>query len=147
MSNLKAETTEPDPAATSLSNDDTVNKEGGDPSAPTDKEVVMAAAESEDVNGASDVKEEKTAEKSEAATDVNEEIRDTKEEDSGVSLKKEDKIDDNGVLKTKAQVDETRRNHSKYDPSVLPTTDDPKKIRAQVCSNVVLLLSSATNNV
>jgi len=62
-------------------------------------------------------------------------------------LKKEDKIDDNGVLKTKAQVDETRRNHSKYDPSVLPTTDDPKKIRAQVCSNVVLLLSSATNNV
>jgi hypothetical protein len=29
----------------------------------------------------------------------------------------------------------------------LPNTDDPKKIRAQVCSNVVLLLSSATNNI
>ena len=145
MSNLKAETTEPDPAATSLSNDDTVNKEGGDPSAPTDKEVVMAAAESEDVNGASDVKEEKTAEKSEAATDVNEEISDTKAEDSGVSSKKEDKIGNSGVLKTKAQIDETRKNHSKYDPSILPNTDDPKKIRAQVCSNVVLLLSSATN--
>jgi lupus La protein len=146
MSNLKAETTEPDPAAISLPNDDTVNKGDGDPSAPTDKEAVMAAAESEDVNGASEAKE-KTAEKSEAATDVNEEIRDTKAEDSGVSSKKEDKIDNSGVLKTKAPIDETRKNHSKYDPSILPATDDPKKIRAQVCSSVVLLLCSATNNV
>jgi lupus La protein len=147
MSNLKAETMEPDPAATSLPDDDTVNKGDGDPSAPTDKEAVMAAAESEDVNGASEAKEEKTAEKSEAATDVSEEISDTKAEDSGVSSKKEDKIDNTGVLKTKAQIDETRKNHSKYDPSILPTTNDPKKIRAQVCSNVVLLLYSATNNV
>lgn len=145
MSNLKAETTEPDPAATSLPNDNTVNKGDVDPSVPTDKEAVMAAAESEDVNGASEAKEEKTAEKSEAATDVNEEISDTKAEDSGVSSKKEDKIGNSGVLKTKAQIDETRKNHSKYDPSILPNTDDPKKIRAQVCSNVVLLLSSATN--
>lgn len=35
-----------------------------------------------------------------------------------------------GVLKTTAQIDGV--NNSKYDPSVLPTTDDPNKIRAQV---------------
>jgi lupus La protein len=139
MSNLKTETTEPDPAATSLPNDETVNKEGGDPSAPTGKEVVMAGAESEVANGAAEVKEEQTAEKSEAVTDIKEEKSDVKAEE------KKERFDENGVLKTSVQIDGERRNYSKYDPAVLPTTDDPSKIRAQVCSNAILLLRLATD--
>jgi lupus La protein len=147
MSTFKAETTEPDPAATSLPNDETVNKEGGDASAPTGKEGIMAAAESKDANGASKIKEEQTTEKSEAATDVKEGNSDKKAEEIGASLKKEEKIDDKGILKTAAPVEEGRKNHSKYDPSILPTTDDPSKIRAQVCNNINMLLPSTTDNV
>jgi lupus La protein len=147
MSNLKAETTEPDPAAISLPNDTRVNKDGGDPSAPTDKEVIMAAAKSEDTNGASKIKEEQTAEKRDAATDVKQENSDKKVEENGASLKKVEVIDDKGILKTAAPVEEGRKNHSKYDPSILPTTDDPSKIRAQVCRNIIVLLPSAADYV
>lgn len=132
MSNLTAETKEPDPAATSLPNDGTVIKEGGDPPAPTDKEVVMAAIESEDANGAAETKEEQNTEKSEAATDIKEEKSDKKAEENGASGENKERFYDNGILKTSAQIDETRKNYSKYDPAVLPTTDDPSKIRAQV---------------
>jgi lupus La protein len=38
---------------------------------------------------------------------------------------------ENGVLKTSAHQHEGK-NNSKYDPSVLPVTDDPKQIRSQV---------------
>jgi lupus La protein len=147
MSNLTAETKEPDPAATSLPNDGTVIKEGGDPSASTDKEVVMAAVESEDANGAAEIKEEQTTEKSEAATDIKEDKSDKKAEENGASGENKERFDDNGVLKTSAQIDETRKNYSKYDPAVLPTTDDPSKIRAQVCNNVALLLPLATDSI
>jgi len=147
MSNLTAETTEPDPAATSLPNDGTVIKEGGDPPAPTDKEVVKAAVESEDTNGAAETKEEQSTVKSEAATDIKEEKSDKKAEENGVSGKNKERFDDNGILKTSAQIDETRKNYSKYDPAVLPATDDPSKIRAQVCNNVALLLPLATDSI
>jgi lupus La protein len=41
-----------------------------------------------------------------------------------------------GMLKTKARVDhKNSAANSKYDPSVLPDTDDPEKIRNQVCPN------------
>jgi lupus La protein len=62
----------------------------------------------------------------------------TKEEDS-----KDEKIDrkdrerkySNGVLKTSAKIDEENyKNNSKYDPSILPETDDAQAIRNQVCS-------------
>ena len=53
MSDLKVEATEPDPSATSLPNDETVNKEGGDSSAPTDP-----AAETETKPANDEVKEE-----------------------------------------------------------------------------------------
>ncbi|KAH8804726.1 hypothetical protein F5884DRAFT_822688 [Xylogone sp. PMI_703] len=42
------------------------------------------------------------------------------------------RTDANGVLKTSARSYDDPRKNSKYDPSVLPETDDPKKIRAQV---------------
>ena len=148
MANLKAEITEPDPAVTSLPNDETVNEEGGDESAPTDKGVALAAVESEDANGAAEIKGEQAAEKSEATTDIKEENSDKKADKNGSSgEKKKERFDDNGVLKTSAQIDETRKNYSKYDPAVLPNTDDPSKIRAQVCSNVALLLPPATDSI
>jgi lupus La protein len=144
MSNLKVETSEPDPAATSLPNDETVNKDGGDPSVPTDKEAVMAAVESKDTNGTTEVEEASTIEKNEATADVEEEKSDDKTEDNGAPQKKKQRTYDDGVLKTSGKVKENARN-SKYDPSVLPTTDDPGKIRAQVCSNMTLLPTRVTD--
>jgi lupus La protein len=129
MSNLKVETTEPDQAATSLPNDKTANKEGGDPSAPTDKEAIMADSESKDTNGKAEV-EEKTEVKNKDATDVREEKNDEKANGNGTPQSKKQRTYDNGVLKTSGQ--EGRGRNSKYDPSILPTTDDPSKIRAQV---------------
>ena len=41
---------------------------------------------------------------------------------------------DNGVLKSSPQViSPNKRNNNKYDPSILPETDDAKMIRRQVC--------------
>ncbi|PMD47521.1 hypothetical protein L207DRAFT_159564 [Hyaloscypha variabilis F] len=136
MSNLEAEITEPEPgpAATSLSNDETAKKEAPEPTAPTDKGVVPANAESEDVKDAAEVKDEQKTEKSEATTGIEEEKSDKKTERNGSSGEKKERFDDNGVLKTSAKIYESdvRKNYSKYDPAVLPTTDDPSKIRAQV---------------
>ena len=128
MSDLKVEATEPDPSATSLPNDETVNKEGGDSSAPTDP---TAETESKPANG--EVKEEAVEKKAENGSDH-------KDENAG---KKQDRkrYDENGVLKTTAKQDwDDHKNNSKYDPSILPTTDDPVKIRAQVDSCIALLL-------
>ena len=45
-----------------------------------------------------------------------------------------------GVLKTSAHEDPTgdKRKNSKYDPSILPETDDPSEIRRQVSSRNIL---------
>jgi hypothetical protein len=100
MSNLEAEITEPEPgpAATSLSNDETANKEGPEPTAPTDKGVVPANAESEDVKDAAEVKDEQKTEKSEATTGIEEEKSDKKTERNGSSGEKKERFDDNGVF-------------------------------------------------
>ena len=119
MSNLPIETSEPDPVATSISNDQTVNKEDGDPSAPTNTEVIQAAAEGKETNGKSEVEENSKDGENSA----------TKGPDS--DLKKPRTYED-GVLKTSAREDPYAKSNSKYDPSILPQTDDPKKIRAQV---------------
>ncbi|PVH82600.1 hypothetical protein DL98DRAFT_513708 [Cadophora sp. DSE1049] len=120
MSDLKVEATEPDPSATSLPNDETVDKEGGDSSAPTETAV---APGTKPANGEV---------KAEAADTKVENGSESKDEKAG---KKQDRkrYDENGVLKTNARQDwDDHKNNSKYDPSILPTTDDPAKIRAQV---------------
>ena len=147
MSNLSVETTEPDPTATSVPNDQTANKESGDPSAPTDKDTVMAEAKSKEASGATEVKEEKPAETNGGEAKV-------KEEESGVKPEEKDtpekklRFDEKGVLKTSVKIHENSHRYtkwSKYDPSVLPATDDPTKIRAQVYSHLVLLPNSITD--
>jgi lupus La protein len=144
MSNLNVETTEPDPAVTSLPIDETVNKEGGDLSAPTDKGVVVV--EAKDTNGITEVEEKETAEKNEAVTNIKAENGDEKTEENGTPRYKKQRTYDNGVLKTSGQVQEGEgARNSKYDPSILPTTDDPSKIRAQVCSSMTLLPTPVTD--
>ncbi|KAF4626820.1 hypothetical protein G7Y89_g11337 [Cudoniella acicularis] len=120
MSNLPVEATEPDPATTSIVNDQTVNNEGGEKLAPTETDIKMAEAESEQTNGAQKVKEE--------ANDIKEE-----ETENDAKVKKE--FSKNGFSKTKNHDRKPfikRENRSKYDPSILPEESDPQKIRAQV---------------
>lgn len=59
-------------------------------------------------------------------------LEESKAEGSSKSEESKVRVYDNGVLKTSARTQEDPRKNSKYDPSVLPETDDPKKIRAQV---------------
>jgi len=148
MSNLKTEISEPEPAATSLPNDKTVKEEASEPSATAEKDVAMEGAELEDVKAAAEVKEEQKVEENGSASDVKQEKSDSKTERKKPTEVKKERFDDNGVLKTNARIYESdeRKNYSKYDPAVLPPTDDPSKIRAQVCSNAVSLQTSATDN-
>ncbi|TVY25363.1 La-like protein [Lachnellula hyalina] len=132
MSNIKAEATEPDPASTSISNDETLNKTEGDPSAPTDTDSVMAEASSEKQDGVAEAKKEETEdvnmEKNGEAITAKEKNGDSKQESSE---KDNSKINgDYGNREHKPWV--KHENRSKYDPSVLPDSDDPKEIRAQV---------------
>ncbi len=122
MSALKVEATEPDPATTSLPNDQTVNKEGGDSAAPTEKkDAEITDAESKKTNGQAEAVEKETEKEEKSAATT--ESKETKE---------------NGKPRTSTREQSNRKgyssysNNSKYDPGVLPNTDDPKKIRAQV---------------
>ncbi|TVY64364.1 La protein-like protein, partial [Lachnellula suecica] len=119
MSNLPVETTEPDPAATSISNDETVNTNGGDASAPTIAETVMTEA----------APEAKKAETEDADMDNSGEAKIKKESPDGKDWKK------NGGDRNRERNGDSGRkfkNNSKYDPSVLPESDNPKLIRGQV---------------
>jgi lupus La protein len=151
MSALPVEASEPDPAATSTSNDETVSKETGDNSTPTDVEAVKTDPEVKPSNSASEVKSEKVEVKEEDV-DVKTENSDNKNGATSNSkeVKSEDKEEkkpkqrtyENGMLKTSARIQDDRKSQSKYDASVLPETDDPSKIRAQVRSNKILAAHS-----
>lgn len=125
MSDLKVEATEPDPSATSLPNDQTVKTEVADSSEPTVKDTDMA--DSKPANGEAAVKEESA---------------DKNGENGAESKKDTRRYDENGVLKTNAKQDwKDPKKNSKYDPSILPNTDDPAKIRAQVHRRITLVAS------
>ncbi|KUJ17083.1 uncharacterized protein LY89DRAFT_585366 [Mollisia scopiformis] len=118
MSTPKIEATEPDPAAASIPNDETVNKENGDASAPTDVDVVAEETKAEVKEENGDAAEKKDV-KSEDTEEANEEG------------KPKLRFNENGILKTSAKPIEGV-NNSKYDASVLSESEDPVKIRAQV---------------
>lgn len=114
MSSIPVETIEPDPAATSISNDETVNK-------PVEEAPTTAAAQTEEVtatNGSGETKE----------SESNAEVAKNGE------AKAEVKDDTNKAPARKPYNNKhvKQANNSKYDPSVLETSDDPKQIRAQV---------------
>ena len=146
MSALPVETIEPDPAATSLSNDETVSKAGEDQSAPTEKVGVVTESKPEEVkesNDTADVKESESTENVEVKTEET-----TEEKKSEKKDEKSEKWQKNGHkrgdFKKEYDNSQPRRTHfnsypkgpnnSKYDPTVLESTDDHKQIRAQVCS-------------
>ncbi|PBP17170.1 La domain-containing protein [Diplocarpon rosae] len=133
MSGLPLDATEPDPSATSLPNEQIVKQEGGDRSAPPSKDnpvaetVTETVTEGKSANGSAEVKEEVIEEKKEigSAAEVKSEYSEKKD------LKRKQRTYEDGVLKTSAtQVEGS--NNSKYNPKVLPRSDDPKLIRAQV---------------
>lgn len=66
------------------------------------------------------------------------ESRGTGEDDAGGAQKRQTKNGtrtyENGMLKTSATEQSDRGRNSKYDPSILKTSDNPKEIRGQVSS-------------
>lgn len=125
MSAIPIEATEPDPASTSLPNEETVNKPTGDPSAPTDTVLEDAKVEATAANGSA-IEEES------GKTGENGAVTEGKDGEKKERVPRQ-RTYSNGMLKTSAHEREGK-NNSKYDPSVLPETDDHKKIRAQVAS-------------
>jgi lupus La protein len=109
---LPVEAVEADPSATSLPNDETLNKETGDSSAPTQGKDENIESKAEEASG----------EKTDAKTEE----------------KKSNDRNGNGVLKNYAPPFEGR---SKYNPSILPVTDDAQLIRNQVLESTIWLQS------
>ncbi|KAL3418321.1 La protein-like protein [Phlyctema vagabunda] len=112
MSNIPVETIEPDPAATSIGNDETVNSEAVAAPAQADS-TTDKDAEAKKENGS----EEKIVAK-----------------DGETNGSSESKVIRSTYEERKAEKNNRAnyRNESKFDPSVLPETDDPTKIRGQV---------------
>jgi lupus La protein len=77
--------------------------------------------------------------------------RGTRENDAGEAQKKQTKNGartyENGMLKTTATEQPDRGRNSKYDPSILKTSDNPKEIRGQVSSYKDRYDYPDTNNV
>lgn len=106
MSDVPVDNTAPEAVATSGTNEQT-KPEAVEATIPSDKKVTMTDSENKVVEDAPAKAEEKAEKDGEAAPP---------KEESGEEKKHYVK----------------RENYSKYDPSVLPKDDDPKKICAQV---------------
>lgn len=120
MSNLSVEAAEPEQTAVSLASDQAVDKNGAEVSAPGDADAVVADSKvTKEIN-------EPELTKSESKNEEN------AVEELGKNAAAMGKKDDDEISKSRYGEYQKRRNDSKYDPSVLPTENDPKKIRAQV---------------
>lgn len=143
MSDVKLEVTEPDPSATTIQNDETVNTNGSDPSAPTD--VSAETAKSDGVN-TEQLKADQEASpavksSSEAITSEDTPKEDVKAEAGDVAVKKDNSSTSDRHRGGNNRVNGNayrgrdvypRRKNNKFDPSSQDVTDDPTKIRAQV---------------
>lgn len=105
MSAPKVEDAQPEQSATTSTQDGTMKIEEEDAPATKSKDAdVQSESKNTEMNGAE------------------------KEEKNGIRTYKD------GVLKTSAREDtKDRSKNSKYDPSILPETDDAQLIRNQVC--------------
>lgn len=136
MSNPSVDTTDSHPAATALSNDETVNEDTGDQSlqvktgAIKEESVKKELVKDDNVIN-EEIKSETVKEEATSKQESNGTVK-VKEEDEKTTPRTRSRTYENGMLKTSAREEKGGKN-SKYDPSVLPQTDDPKKIRAQVC--------------
>lgn len=135
MSGLPVETMDVDSSATSLPNDAPIKSEVAETSAPTD-----IAAETSTTEANESIKAEvepKAVVKDEVMKDAATESGSSAAvKADGEEKKKYDPSEpryyENGVMKTTVQQDDTNKNNSRYDPSVLPVSNDHKNIRAQV---------------
>lgn len=138
MSDIKVQAVEPDPAATSIPNDETINKPSGDTSAPSLEDSATklntgdtAATETE---GAVESKTE-TTEASSDTKDVKSENKDEGRNDNSGRYNNSGRNDrggrggyvDYGARKA------ARQKNNRFNPQALPETDDAGQIRAQVC--------------
>ena len=123
MSNSPAKTAELEPATVSPNNEQSENKTADE----TDSLPAPVEADGQDTNGRAT--EGTNGEGSEGKI---EEKTEEKIATPDHTPEKKPRTYENGVLKTSAQESPERKRNSKYDPSVLPTTNDPKEIRAQV---------------
>ncbi|TAQ85568.1 hypothetical protein B7494_g6113 [Chlorociboria aeruginascens] len=125
----------PDPDPVSASTAPTTVDNTSVPDTRDSNGTDAAPAPSEDARNELDVgvNEESDVEvQVESSVKVGEENGMTKA-NSGEDQKNKAKKYDDGVLRTKAKIDlDDFSKNTKYDPTVLPETDDPKKIRAQV---------------
>jgi lupus La protein len=121
MSDLKVEAVEAVEAPTKVitsTKDETIKEDVGPVIASEKVEDVKDEPKGTENNGSSNIKEE--------------DVKNEKfEEKDGV------RTYNNGILKTSRKADDSGdfKNNSKYDPSVLPETDNAQEIRNQVCSN------------
>ncbi|KAI9693175.1 MAG: hypothetical protein M1822_005171 [Bathelium mastoideum] len=118
MADLKVEAVEPDPSATSLPNDQTVNEKLANTAEPAKEH---AATPEEDVAKAQEPKKANGAEKEEKNT-----------EEAKSRDKHADSDDRKNYHKKRNDGQWVRRDNNKFDPSTLPETDDPDEIRKQV---------------
>jgi len=109
MSATPVEAVETDPAATSLHNDEAVNKQ-------QEVKPENGTEAKTEANGSEQVAEEKA----------------NGEQEKADTTTKEDEAKQNSRKPFQKRTYEKRENNSKYDPSVLEKTDDHKQIRAQV---------------
>lgn len=126
MSDVKVEATEPNAAATSISNDQTVKIETSNATTPTDIKPVKLEAEQEN---SAEKEETKKSEQEDVDVEKNGEAAPHKNgnfKNDSPRRREYKKYDRGGDYQYK------RRNESKYDPSVLSPSDDPGLIRGQV---------------
>jgi lupus La protein len=131
MSTAEVEAVKPEQPATSSTQDETMNTE--------EEARATENAEVEAVEVGEGATETKPA-KAESKAELTNKLSGGKREKNGI------RTDEDGVLKTSAKEDlENIKNNSKYDPSVLPESDDPHLIRQQVCLPVLTRSLCAVN--
>jgi lupus La protein len=126
MSDLKPEVVEPDPAATSIANDETVNKPKEDASAPTDVAAIV-----KDIKANPEDKEDTNANSESVETNGAGKV-DFKHEKSETNGKKPYRGEKKHYNDEQAYKPYSSRKFNKFDPTAVAPTDDPSKIRAQV---------------
>lgn len=131
MSDIKVQAVEPDPAATSIPNDETINKPSGDTSAPS-LEDSATKLKTEDTAA---TKTEGAVESKTETTEASSENKDERRNDNSGRYNNSGRNDrggrggyvDYGARKA------ARQKNNRFNPQALPETDDAGQIRAQVC--------------
>lgn len=119
---MQPEAVDVDPAATSIPNDETANKNGGDTSAPTDVADLKAESNAATAIGAENGDAVKTDDVVESKPSNGEKHERKYNNDRG----------DHRGGKGRDYERKPYKNNNKFDPATMPVSSDASKIRAQV---------------